>query len=236
MDDDISEAVRLLGLPDDLRPVAESVAREICGHARVQSRLSRQATGRAHVRSKLEAVAKQSRALRKALGNYAVAEALHKASLSGDASDGASVPERVLAEVPRLLGDLPRQLMLLQVAALGARLELGLKGRRGNVKADWTYRLSPAVIFARMAMHLWMVAKQTDQEPSEKNIRFKKFLDALLWAALPDCDDQDWSRPIRTARAQDQTEGRRTAHLAMRFVAGNVVLPLVNAIQARKTD
>ena len=128
MDDDISEAVRLLGLPDDLRPVAESVAREICGHARANLRVARQAPTRAHVQDKLTAIAKQAADLRKALGNYVVAEALHKASLSGDASDGASVPERVLAEGPRLLGELPRQLMLLQAAALAVRLELGVNG------------------------------------------------------------------------------------------------------------
>ena len=236
MVDAISEAVRKVNLPDDVRPVAESVAREIRSHARVQSKISRRAPTRAHVRDKLEKVAKQAATLHKALGNYVVVEALVQASYGGDKSGDASVPARVLAEIPRLLTALPGDLMLLQVGAMGARLELGLKGRHGNVKWDWTSRLSPAVIFARMAMHLWMVAKQPDREPSEKNIRFKEFLTALWWAALPDCDDQDWSRPIRTARAQDQTEGRRTAHLAMRFVAGNVVLPLINAIQARKTD
>ena len=236
MDDDISEAVRLLGLPDDLRPVVESVAREICGHARANLRVARQAPTRVHVQDKLKAIAKQAADLRKALGNYVVAEALHKASLSGDASDGASVPKRVFAEVPRLLGELPRQLMLLQVAALGARLELGLKGRHGNVKADWTYRLSPAVIFARMAMHLWMVAKQTNREPSERNSGFLAFLEALGPSALPDWDDHDSLRAIRTARAHEQTEGRQVAHFAMRFVAEKNVLPLVNAIQANKTD
>ena len=236
MGNNISEAVRLLDLPNDLRPVAESVAREICGHARAQIKVARLAPTPAHVQDKLKAIAKQATDLRKALGNYVVADALHKASWGGDASDDASIPERVLAEGPRLLRELPRELMLLQVGALGARLELGIKGRRGNVKWDWAYRLSPAVLFTRMAMRLWMVAKQTDREPSEKSVGFQNFLDALWWAALPDSDDQNWSRAIRVARAKDQTEGRQIAHFAMCSVAENVVLPLVNAIQARESD
>jgi hypothetical protein len=231
--DDVSAAVRLLGLPPDLRPIAEEVARTICGHARVQSKISRQAPTRAHVRGKLEEVAKHASALRKALENYVVADSLIHASYRSDASDGASVSNCVLADIPRLLNTLPDGLIRLQVAAMGTRMELGLKGRRGKVKADWTYRLSPAVIFTRMAMHLWMVAKPSDQEPSEKSTKFKEFLDALWRTALPDCDDQDWSRAIRTARAHEQTDERQVAHFAMRLVAGNVVLPLVNAIRAR---
>ena len=236
MDENISYAVGLLGLPPDLRPVAESVAREICGHARGAFKESCNALTPTHARDKLEAVAKHAKALRMALENQAVREGLIHAFWGRDESGDASGADRALAEIPRVLDALPSDLRRLELSVPAAIDTLGLKGQHGNVNATWTYRLSPAVIFARMAMHLWMVAKQPDREPSEKNIRFKEFLTALWWAALPDCDDQDWSRPIRTARAQDQTEGRRTAHLAMRFVAGNVVSPLVNAIQARKTD
>ena len=232
MGNDISEAVRLLDLPDDLRPAAESVALDICAMARVQIKMTHLAPTGAHVQDKLKAVAKQASGLRKALGSYEVADALHKASWGGD----TSAPLVVLAELPRLLRELPYQLELLQIGALGARLELGIKGRHGNVKWDRSYRLSPATIFTRMAMRLWMVAKQKDREPSEKNVGFQNFLDALWWAALPDSDDQNWSRAIRAARDKDQTEGRRTAHLAMWSVAENVVLPLVNAIQVRESD
>ncbi len=236
MDDDISYAVGLLGLPPDLRPVAVSVAREICDQARVAFKESRNALTPTHVRDKLEAVVKHAKALRKALENQAVREGLIHAFWGRDESGDASGADRALAEIPRVLDALPSDLRRLELSAPAAIDTLGLKGRHGHVNATWTYRLSPEVIFVRMAMYIWLVAMQTKRLPSEKNTRFKKFLDALLLAALPDRDDQDWSRAIRTARGQDQTEGRLVARIAMRLEAEDVVLPLVNAIQDRKTD
>lgn len=236
MDDDISYAVGLLGLHPDLRPVAESVAREICGHARVAFKESRNALTPTYARDKLEAVAKHAKALRKALEIQAAREGLIYAFWGRDESGDASGADRALAEIPRVLDALPSDLRRLELSVPAAIDTLGLKGRHGDVNATWTYRRSPEVIFVRMAMYFWREATQTKRLPSENNSKFVDFLAALGPSARPDWDNQDWRRAIRTALGQEQTKGRLVAHIAMQLVARDVVLPLVNAIQAKKAD
>ena len=236
MDDYISYAVELLGLPPDLRPVAESVAREICGQGRVAFKESRNALTPKHARDKLEAVAKHAKALHKALENQEVREGLIHACWGRDESGDASEADRDLAEIPRVLDALPSDLRRLELSVPAAIDTLGLKGRHGDVNATWTYRLSPEVIFVRSAMYFWCEATQTKRLPTENNSKFRDFLAARGRSARPDWDNQSWRRAIRTARGQEQTKGRSVAHIAMWLEAGDVVLPLVNAIQARKTD
>ena len=163
-----------------------------------------------------------------------VVEALLLASTKGQESDDPSASHLDLVEISRLLAALPNDLLRIEVSAMSSKNKLGLEGRHGKVKADWTYNLSPVVKFTRRAMHLWMVAKQTSQEPSENNGRFTGFLIALWPADLPNSEKQDWDRAIRVARAKDQTEGRTAAHFIARFWAESTVLPLTEAIRAQR--
>ena len=235
MDKDISEAVRMLNLSDDVRSVAESVAREICRRARAQIKANHQAPHRAHVRDRLKNVAERAEALRKALRTRAVAEALVEASLSPDDSDTPSKTAAEFDETSRLLSTLPDDLLLVESSARAAIDRLKLGGQLGSVKAPWTYRPTPDVVFVRSAMDLWKATK--GRLPSEKNAAFLNLLAALVAAAGPaEWRDKDWRYAIRAARSLSKlrTVSERPAYAVARWEARAVVRPLVNAIRDRK--
>ncbi|MBM3566044.1 MAG: hypothetical protein FJX42_08030 [Alphaproteobacteria bacterium] len=250
MDDYVREAVSILGLRADFALVAEKVARDICDFVRKEAR-ARIATP-TEARRQLEAVARHAELLRRALEKEEAREGLRHAHWGRDESADAPEADRALAAIPRLIGsrdeelskeevpgDLSRDLQLIELSAREAINKLGLAGRRGKVKTNWTYRLGPVQIFALCVMRLWMVAKQTDRKPSEKNAEFCRFLAELAPAALPKHDEGDFARSIRVARFQDQTRGREVAHLGARLKASSLVQPLINKInesQKKNTD
>ena len=239
-EDDVALAVLLLGLDDDLRPVADGVAREICRRACAQADAqldkSKQPSTRAHVRDKLEAVAKHTKVLRKELESLTVLEPLAQTSFSPPRQKSRSKADEALAEIPRLLAQLPSDLYHLEVATQVTIDTLKLSGKAGSDKADATYRPTPRMYFTRCAMDLWKVAKGAKRAPSEGNVNFVGFLNALGAAVTPQWDKQDWARTIQAARGAGSSKSHSAAYQLARWEARRIVKPLINAIRPKKRD